>query len=252
MALGQRVRIRRSATPGPVGLADPCDASVGSGDANGDNGTFAWSDDQPSDFVSSGERQFLVRAGGGVLLNTNQLPSPAVDDMVLKARAGGDADVDLRMVTASGKHGSLYLRDGDGAWRLSAANLTGADFLSVTNGARLTAGGAWTNASSRSLKHEFAAVNPETVLERLLALPITTWEYRSSDEGAHMGPVAEDFRAAFGFGSSDRSISTVDADGVALAAIQGLNQRLQQGTAMMRALQDDRPRQRAGCRDHPA
>ena len=34
--------------------------------------------------------------------------------------------------------------------------------------------------------------------------------------------MAEDFYAAFGHGPSERSISTVDADGVALAAIQGL------------------------------
>jgi hypothetical protein len=42
-----------------------------------------------------------------------------------------------------------------------------------------------------------------------------------------MGPVAQDFRAAFGLGDSDKTITTVDADGVALAAIQGLNQKLE-------------------------
>ena len=38
--------------------------------------------------------------------------------------------------------------------------------------------------------------------------------------------MAQDFRAAFGVGDSDQTITTVDADGVALAAIQGLNQKL--------------------------
>jgi len=42
----------------------------------------------------------------------------------------------------------------------------------------------------------------------------------------HLGPVAQDFRAAFGLGRNDTTITTVDADGVALAAIQGLNQKL--------------------------
>ena len=42
----------------------------------------------------------------------------------------------------------------------------------------------------------------------------------------HMGPMAQDFHAAFGLGTDDKHIATVDADGVALAAIQGLNQKL--------------------------
>src|SRR5262249_24529273 len=38
----------------------------------------------------------------------------------------------------------------------------------------------------------------------------------------HMGPMAQDFRAAFGLGEDDTTISVVDEQGVALAAIQGL------------------------------
>jgi hypothetical protein len=231
-AAGRNAKIRRSLTPGPVGLADPCDGLINSGDADGDNGTFAWADDQAADFVSTGPRQFLARAGGGFLFNTNGLVQSG-DDLVLKARAGGDADSDLRLVTATGKSGSMYMRDADGAWRFAAPNLTGPDFFTITNGARLTAGGAWTNASSRSLKHGFAAVDADSVLTKVLALPITTWQYKTSDEGAHMGPVAEEFRAAFGLGNSDQSISTVDADGVALAAIQGLYRKLQADNAVL-------------------
>jgi len=39
--------------------------------------------------------------------------------------------------------------------------------------------------------------------------------------------MAQDFRTAFGLGTDERHIATVDADGVALAAIQGLNQKLE-------------------------
>jgi len=38
--------------------------------------------------------------------------------------------------------------------------------------------------------------------------------------------MAQDFYAAFAVGPDDKHIATVDADGVALAAIQGLNQKL--------------------------
>ena len=58
-------------------------------------------------------------------------------------------------------------------------------------------------------------------------LPISTWNYKSQDASIrHMGPMAQDFRAAFGLGTSDTMIDTVDPDGVALAAIQGLHEML--------------------------
>jgi cell division protein FtsB len=57
------------------------------------------------------------------------------------------------------------------------------------------------------------------------ALPIKTWNYKSQDASVrHIGPMAQDFYAAFGLGSGDKTISTIDLDGVALAAIQGLHQ----------------------------
>ncbi len=95
------------------------------------------------------------------------------------------------------------------------------------NGAHVTTGGVWTNGSSRASKEAFERVDPEVVLAKVSALPIERWRYRGSDEGTHLGPMAEDFHAAFGLGASDAYIATVDADGVALAAIQGLQQRLE-------------------------
>ncbi|OFW35043.1 MAG: hypothetical protein A3J28_14140 [Acidobacteria bacterium RIFCSPLOWO2_12_FULL_60_22] len=54
-------------------------------------------------------------------------------------------------------------------------------------------------------------------------IPMETWNYRSQDTSIrHMGPMAQDFRAAFGLGEDDKHISTVDADGVALAGVQAL------------------------------
>ncbi len=92
------------------------------------------------------------------------------------------------------------------------------------NGAHLTAGGAWTAGSSRTFKTNLTHVDPAAVLERLVDLPLYRWEYISSDEGEHLGPMAEDFFEAFGLGGDERYISGVDGDGIALAAIQGLYQ----------------------------
>jgi hypothetical protein len=81
--------------------------------------------------------------------------------------------------------------------------------------------------SDRHAKQGFATINGRNVLAKLAALPIATWSYTNSPGIRHLGPVAQDFKAAFGLGEDDKHIATVDADGVALAAIQGLNQKLE-------------------------
>jgi len=103
------------------------------------------------------------------------------------------------------------------------------DRLTVVN-ARCD-GSSWINASDRRLKQDFAPVDPQAVLEKVVSLPVQQWSYRAQPDEKHLGPVAQDFHAAFGFGADDTSIATVDADGVALAAIQGLNQKLEQKEA---------------------
>lgn len=107
-------------------------------------------------------------------------------------------------------------------------SLPGTRFINTSTGAFLSSGGTWTNASSRALKTAFESIDAGDLLARLLALPLTRWQYRESPaEGVHLGPVAEEFHAAFGLGADGQSISTVDANGVALAAIQGLNAKLE-------------------------
>ena len=76
------------------------------------------------------------------------------------------------------------------------------------------------------------------VLERLAAIPIQTWNYKSQDPSIrHIGPVAQGFYGAFGLGADDQHISTVDADGVALAAIQGVYELVRDQAAQIAALE---------------
>jgi hypothetical protein len=90
-------------------------------------------------------------------------------------------------------------------------------------------GTQWVNASDRDAKTGFSKLDPQAVLDKVATLPVASWRYRSEPEATrHIGPTAQDFRAAFGLGDSDKAIGTVDADGVALAAIQGLNQKLEE------------------------
>jgi hypothetical protein len=97
-------------------------------------------------------------------------------------------------------------------------------------GAYLPAGsGSWASLSDRNVKANLMAVDGHAILELLASLPIATWNYRTqSDSVRHIGPMAQDFRAAFGLGEDETHISTVDSEGVALAAIQALYQEKQQ------------------------
>lgn len=69
-------------------------------------------------------------------------------------------------------------------------------------------------------------VDEAGVLEKLRTVPIHLWNYKNSSGVLHIGPMAQDFRKAFQVGDSDRRIDTVDAFGVALAAIQALEERV--------------------------
>jgi Chaperone of endosialidase len=89
-------------------------------------------------------------------------------------------------------------------------------------------GNNWVNSSDRNLKENFTPVEPLSVLEKVAELPILKWNYKTDPAQTHLGPVAQDFRAAFELGPDDKHIATVDEGGVALAAIQGLNQKLEE------------------------
>ena len=110
---------------------------------------------------------------------------------------------------------------------------TGGETDATYTGAYLNPGSsAWAAYSDRAGKDEVIAVEPEEVLRKVAAMQVSTWQWKAEPRSIrHMGPMAQDFHAAFGLGSSDKQIVTVDADGVALAAIQGLNAKLEAAVA---------------------
>jgi hypothetical protein len=91
----------------------------------------------------------------------------------------------------------------------------------------ILATGTVTGSSDRNVKENFAPVNSREILDHVAAMPITRWNYKADAGVVHVGPMAQDFYAAFNVGMDDKHISMVDADGVALAAIQGLNEKLE-------------------------
>ena len=121
------------------------------------------------------------------------------------------------------------------AWTNLALNSGGGNVGIGTNGpteklhvnGNILATGTITPNSDRNAKTAIVPADTAAILDKVAALPIEQWRFKAEPEGVkHVGPMAQDFHAAFGLGTRPTGIATVDADGVALAAIQALNQRL--------------------------
>ena len=242
---GYRAKARPPANPGGNGSC----AGLTYPGVDGDQGTFIWADAQDVDFVSSGRNQFAVRAAGGFGLNTAP-PSSGIVEMTLQSSVnGGDVSnlwlkqrgvndgILFNVASGSGSNNAGFFIDHyDGsnqARRMELAangsvlirsNVTGAN-----SGVTMAAGGgSFTSLSDRRVKTAIEAIDAAGILARVVDLPISTWSYiAQGTDIRHIGPMAQDFKAAFAVGESDTGITTIDADGVALAAIQGLNAKLE-------------------------
>ncbi len=100
----------------------------------------------------------------------------------------------------------------------------------LSTGCDLPAGsGVFSCTSDRNLKEGFRVVDGEEVLAKIAQMPVEGWSYKDDPEKAqHIGPVAQDFRRAFGLGTNDTSIGLLDVDGVNMAAIKALEKRTQE------------------------
>jgi len=98
----------------------------------------------------------------------------------------------------------------------------------ATVGAQLAPGGTgWSGVSDRNLKENFKTINRSELLDTLDSIPITSWNMKTQKPDIHhIGPMAQDFYAAFGLGESDTHIGYSDIDGIALASIQGIYRML--------------------------
>ena len=124
----------------------------------------------------------------------------------------------------------LYLMVNDNAGAMVIYTNNNAEFFGevTTTAVNIT--------SDRNAKEQFKPVNARDVLAKVVGLPISEWQYKTQSDARHIGPMAQDFREAFSLGRDDKHITSVDADGVALAAIQGLNEKLEEKTQEVDAL----------------
>jgi len=211
------------------------------------DGTFVWADDsQSTDFASTGINQFLIRATGGVGIGTTT-PRAA-----LHVTGPGQVVALVDSANTTGTWFSITNRAGGRSWSListGSGNGEGAGKLVFfvsggpsgrmildTNG-NLSLVGTLQQGSDRYTKTALESVNSQAVLDEVARLPMMTWAYTNEISVRHLGPMSQDFYAAFGLGADERHIATVDEGGVALAAVQGLNQKLEEKAAQVRELE---------------
>ncbi len=201
-------------------------------------GAFVWADSTAADFASTADNQFAIRASGGVVLSgstpnlsfgstTRQMLNLYGTDYAIGAQFDS---LYFRCANFDGNSGFSWYKGGVHNDGYAQPGAGGIELMHLIDGG-LWVHGTFINSSDRNVKQDFAAVNSRAVLEKVAQLPIQTWAYKNDPHTKHLGPVAQDFYAAFAVGPDDKHIATVDESGVALAAIQGLNQKVEEQRA---------------------
>ena len=178
--------------------------TIGGGHGNVASGDYA---SIPGGFQNQAEGEFSLAAGNQAIINEDhagvflfadsqnfEFHSQVENEFALRATGG------VRLITGIDEQGN------------------------PTIGAILPSGsGSWSTLSDENHKENIFPVDPDQILESIARLPISSWRYKGQDASVvHIGPMSQDFYRAFGLGEDENHISTVDADGVALASIQAL------------------------------
>lgn len=232
----------------------------------GTDGTFEFYNDGATsgrtDFVGGGQTRLSILNNGNVGIGTNTPGKKltVAGDMEIGTSAG-----DYRHLRIGGGNSSGFLygsyprfQDGIHLGYNYYANTGGSNVVVNAGGgtSRLTCGygflemrvgsvglaptllrlaadtsgvtvfGTFNNSSDRNSKQDFKPIDPAAILAGVLALPLSEWSYKDDAATRHIGPMAQDFHAAFGIGTDDKHIAPLDEGGVAFAAIQGLNEKL--------------------------
>jgi len=137
-------------------------------------------------------------------------------------------------ITRSGTGGSEFAVTRGGGLLAGPGGTPALDLRPTGN---LFIAGTLFESSDRDKKENFEEVDCEEVLNQVIDMPITTWNYKTDeDQVRHIGPMAQDFKKAFDLGDSDKTIAMTDKAGISLAAIKALNAKLNDKDEQIEAL----------------
>jgi hypothetical protein len=94
--------------------------------------------------------------------------------------------------------------------------------MSVFKNGDLVIGGLLTENSDRDAKQNIVPLVSQDILAKIVNLEVLEWSYIDAPNQRHIGPMAQDFHAAFGLGRDNKHIATLDTSGVALLGIKAL------------------------------
>ena len=97
------------------------------------------------------------------------------------------------------------------------------------------ANGTFVSSSDRNAKENFQSVNAREVLDKVAAMPVSRWNYKQDAARQTHRPHGPGLLLRHNAGPDDTHITTIDEGGVALAAIQGLNQKLEETQQAVKA-----------------
>jgi hypothetical protein len=160
-----------------------------------------------------------------VLAEDEQVPAnPAQPQVMFELRRPGAVRFDL----VDEFNGNTWVfQNRNGAFDITLAG-TGVQEFKVDSSGNLTIQGSLIQLSDAKAKADVRAVDGKEILTRLASLPISEWRYKKdASNSPHLGPMAQDFHAAFGLGADDRYIAPMDAAGVALVGVKELNRTLE-------------------------
>jgi hypothetical protein len=197
----------------------------------------------------------LVFSGSGLWIPVNQqslgnvnVPPPGVVDFGSYARqminlyGGGTYGIGVQPYTQyyridnlAGPGGFAWYKGGSFSGVAADPGTGGTRLMQLDRSGNLTTAGTVNGASDRTIKEAFSQVDARSILDKVVDLPITNWAFKADPQVRHIGPMAQDFYAAFGVGTDEKHIATVDEGGVALAAIQGLYKIVQEKDAQLQA-----------------
>jgi hypothetical protein len=244
------------------GISPACALETGSGDADGDEGSFVWADSQETVFSSSGPRQFLVRADGGIGVNTSRMGQAAnlrAGELVLR-NASIDPNTDIALLTGNDRGYGLVSEPGAGSaagrFYITEINATTASVgftprLRIDpNGTTFVQGGAVGDISDARLKKNIAPI--PRPLDTFLGLRGHMFEYRDpasamSAPGPRLGFVAQEVRDVLpGWVVEDETgVLGIRATGFEALAVEALRDLKTESDLRLEALERDQAELRA-------